>query len=257
MRAAPYSLGKHLSHWRPEESEKMTHPRRRQRLWLLAATIGWSAIACAGKSTSTQTSLPNVDSGTGTRDSGASPPADASGDAEIDSSPSPPAIDAEPDASPPLDDAGSADSTIADAAEASSPIPCDETSSCASEIQLPTLTVGPAQTAVHTSGETSNWYVVEVTPAAVSGTTIGMYLYVNAPPGMEFDLEAYVFTSSPTPSQVCPQPAGTADGGIIYLSWPNTFPYAHRWLTVHVVAKNGMTCATGESWNLNIYASAP
>jgi hypothetical protein len=96
-------------------------------------------------------------------------------------------------------------------------------------------------------------------------TILSGYVVVDlgSPPGMEFDLEVYSTTAEsgqvPTPPTTCSQPVAspTGDAGepqIVTFTLPDTGLDPTAWVTIHVIAKPGSQCMTGEGYRLDITA---
>jgi hypothetical protein len=249
----------------------------------LPLLFGLASVAC-GRTLQTPAPLQQgdggVDSGRAAPDAAPSEAQDASGGADVESdATSVQSDDAETDAPTFVDkDAGGADAADAidaadasdapDAADASIQISCDESATCAAPIQLPFIYGGVSgggnNTHTTTSGDHSDWYTIEVEPdpppaALLDKITATVWLY--PPPGMEFDLDVYVTTPPDSPPSTCSQVSGSSTGTpgamqSVSVSWPTGTGFQILgWVTIHVIAKAGSQCATGETWTLEVWGS--
>jgi hypothetical protein len=249
--------------------------RARERYWIVAALLGLAGAAC-GKtldgSLSQQPGDAGPDGETVPPDAAPSEADDAYGGADVVSDAGP-GVEAGTDASSVGEDAAGSDpheadaaysvdadaTDSADAAEASIPISCDESTTCAAPIELPTIWGGvPAGVNETTNvyGEHSDWYLVKVEPyppPAASDSVVAVNVFIEPPPGTEFDVAVYVSTSQTYPG-TCSQapytsaPTGQENFQQVNLTFPNTSFTVLGWITIHVTAKPGTQCATGAKW---------
>ena len=158
------------------------------------------------------------------------------------------------------DAADAADST--DSADASVPIPCTETATCATAVPLGTIWGGLAggiNEQTQTWGAHSEWYqvtIVQYDPPM--GDTIYVDVLLDPLVGVAFDLEVY-FVATPGQPGVCSQPLAspTGDAGAaqqVKFSFPNNGAKTLGFVTIHVIAKPGAQCVTGQSYYLDITA---
>jgi hypothetical protein len=269
---------------RPQATRPLRASRRKitigpRRYRLFGALIGVAAAAC-GKWASEVTEPMGSDAGSV---DAAAPGSDASPKAPLDASDTDAwsnAMDAGMDGgtaasgaddarAPEAGDANSGDADAADADDAADgedgnvPISCTETSTCAAPISLGSIwggVISGSNETAGTSGASSGWYQVEIQPyppPAVSNAQVNVTVSIEPPAGMEFDLAVYFTAPADYPS-ACATPTGTSVGDAgalqaVKLSFPNTdVGGISGWLTIHVSAKPGSQCFTGETFSLEV-----
>lgn len=241
--------------------------------WALLALFGLAGGACGG-STQTETPPPRVDGGidsgvtvadaapdtgenaSGVADGGFDGTGAHSGDAAAD------VIDTvQEDGGGDAADATDA-ANGADAEDASVPIPCSETATCAAPVSLGTIwggVQGGINETVATYGDHSEWYQVAIDsyqPPVDDDVNVAIYFESLA--DVEFDVDVYLTTIPSQPPVTCSQPivSSIGDGGV---AQPLQFSFPDRglsgplaWVTIHVIAKPGSQCMTGDSYWLQL-----
>jgi hypothetical protein len=164
-----------------------------------------------------------------------------------------------------LADSGAADGSddvtdSGDAETADASLPCPETTACATAVDLGTIwsgVMGGTNEGVALQGHHSEWYKVKIIPyplTPIMTDAWAVHVYFGATPGVDYDVDVY--SSATSEAAACSQLIGTAPfSGDAAAAQELRFSYpygAGTWVVVHVVAKTGSQCSTGDHFYLSV-----